>query len=155
MPRTGGAITGASDAVPVPSTGTATEVGPLTSSPPSQGHSSGGALWTPAYIPDDCPASWMYSTTYVQYLFISCYLSDNKPVLSYLLLHLLPQYLYFKETMNHKLRVKSYKLKAMRYEPSYKLQAMSYALPATSFDIQVTSCELRSVTCDSGMIVQY
>ncbi len=27
-----------------------------------------------------------YSTTFVQYLYISCYLSDNKPVLSYLLL---------------------------------------------------------------------
>jgi hypothetical protein len=36
VPGTGGAITGATDAVPVPSTGTATEVGPLTSSP-SQG----------------------------------------------------------------------------------------------------------------------
>jgi hypothetical protein len=47
-------------------------------------------LWTPAYIPGDRPASWMYSTTCVQYLYISCYLSDNKPVLSYLLLCLLP-----------------------------------------------------------------
>ncbi len=45
-----------------------------------------------AYIPGDCPASWMYSTTCVQYLYISCYLSDNKPVLLYLLLCLLPQY---------------------------------------------------------------
>ncbi len=85
MPGTGGAITGATDAVPVPSTGTATEVGPLISSPPSRGQSSGGALWTPAYIPGDRPASWMYSTTCVQYLYISCYLSDNKSVLSYLL----------------------------------------------------------------------
>jgi hypothetical protein len=32
------------------------------------------------------------STTLVQYLYISCYLSDNKPVLSYLLLCLLPQW---------------------------------------------------------------
>jgi hypothetical protein len=58
-------------------------------------HHKNMILWTPAYIPDDRPASWMYSTpppTYVQYLYISCYLSDNKPVLSYLLLPLLPQY---------------------------------------------------------------
>ncbi len=33
----------------------------------------------------------MYSTSFVQYLYISCYLSDNKPVLSYLLSRLLPQ----------------------------------------------------------------
>jgi hypothetical protein len=51
-PGTGGAITGATDAVPVPSTGTATEVRPLTSSPSSRGQSSGGDLWTPAYTPD-------------------------------------------------------------------------------------------------------
>ncbi len=34
----------------------------------------------------------MYSTTLVQYLYISGYLPDNKPVLSYLLLCLLPQW---------------------------------------------------------------
>ncbi len=45
-PGTGGAITGATDVVPVPSTGTATKVGPLTSSPPSRRQSSGEALWT-------------------------------------------------------------------------------------------------------------
>ncbi len=50
-PGTGGALTGATDTVPVPSMGTAIEVGPLTSSPSSQGQSSGGALWTPAFIP--------------------------------------------------------------------------------------------------------
>ncbi len=33
-----------------------------------------------------------YSTTFVQYLYISCYLSDNKPVLSYLSSRLLPQW---------------------------------------------------------------
>jgi hypothetical protein len=33
----------------------------------------------------------VYSTTLVQYLYISCYLSDNKPVLSYLLSCLLQQ----------------------------------------------------------------
>ncbi len=97
MPGTGSAITGASDAVPVPPTGTATEVGPLTSSPPSRGQSSGGALWTPAYTPTDRLTSWgvQYSTTRVQYQYISCYLSGNKPVLSYLLLCLLPQLLSF------------------------------------------------------------
>ncbi len=36
--------------------------------------------------------SWVYSTTCVQYLYISFYLSDNKPVLSYLLLRLLLQW---------------------------------------------------------------
>jgi hypothetical protein len=51
MPGTGGAITGSTDVVHVPSTGTATEVGPLTSSPSSRGQSSGGALWSPAYTP--------------------------------------------------------------------------------------------------------
>jgi hypothetical protein len=44
--------TGSTEAVPVPSTGTATEVRPVTSSPSSRGQSSGGgALWTPAYTP--------------------------------------------------------------------------------------------------------
>ncbi len=33
----------------------------------------------------------VYSSTLVQSLYISCYLSDNKPVLSYLLSRLLPQ----------------------------------------------------------------
>jgi hypothetical protein len=41
----------------------------------------------------------MYSTTRVQYLYISCYLSVNKPVLSYLLLRLLPHIL---ERLNNK-----------------------------------------------------
>jgi hypothetical protein len=44
MPETVRVITGATDAVPVPSTGSATEVGPLTSSPPGRGQSSGAAL---------------------------------------------------------------------------------------------------------------
>ncbi len=81
MPGTGGAIT---------PTGTATEVGSLTSSPPSRGQSSGepcGHLPTPQLTV--LPVG-VYSITVVQYLYISCYLSDNKPVLSYLLLHLLP-----------------------------------------------------------------
>jgi hypothetical protein len=37
----------------------------------------------------------LYSITLVQYLYISCYLSDNKPVLSYLLWCLLPQGITF------------------------------------------------------------
>jgi hypothetical protein len=45
MPGTGGAFTAFTDAVPVPSTCTAQEVRPLTSSPASRGQSSGGALW--------------------------------------------------------------------------------------------------------------
>ncbi len=90
MPRTSGTITGATDAVLVPSTGTATEVGPLTSSPPGQGQSLGGALWTPAYTPGDGQTSWMYSNNPVLHLYTSCYVTLNKPVLSYLLLRLLP-----------------------------------------------------------------
>jgi hypothetical protein len=51
MPGTGGTFTAATDAVPVPSTGTATEVRHLTSSPSSRCQSSGGALWRAAYTP--------------------------------------------------------------------------------------------------------
>jgi hypothetical protein len=76
---------------PVPSTGTATEVGPLTSSPAGRGQSLGGALWTPAYTPGDGQTSWVYSTNSVLHLYISCYVTVNKPVLSYLLLCLLLQ----------------------------------------------------------------
>jgi hypothetical protein len=82
------AITGAT--VPIPSTGTATEVGALTSSPPGRGQSSGGALWTPAYTPGDGQTSWVYPINPVKHLYISCYVTVNKPVLSYLLLRLLP-----------------------------------------------------------------
>jgi hypothetical protein len=49
-------------------------------------------LWRAGYIPGDRLTSWVYSTTCVQYLYTSCYISDNKPVLSYLLLCLLPQW---------------------------------------------------------------
>jgi hypothetical protein len=52
----------------------------------------GGALLRAGYTPGDHLTSWMYFTTFVQYLYRSCYLSDNKPVLLYLLLRLLPQY---------------------------------------------------------------
>ncbi len=44
------------------------------------------------YAPGDRLTSWVYSTIFVQYLYASCCLSENKPVLSYLLLHLLPQW---------------------------------------------------------------
>ncbi len=87
------AFTASTGMVPVPSTGTAQEVGPLTSSTSSRGQSLGGALWRAGYAPGDCLTSWVYSTTFV---YISCYLSENKPVLSYLLLRLLPQCCYFR-----------------------------------------------------------
>jgi hypothetical protein len=89
MPGTG--FTASTDAVPVPSMGTAQEVRPLTSSRSSWGQSSGGALWRAIYTPGDHQTSRVYSTTLVQYLYISCYLFSNKPVLLYLLLRLLPQ----------------------------------------------------------------
>ncbi len=75
MPGTGGAFTGAKDSVPVPSTGTATEVRPLTSSPYGRGQSSGGALWTPAYTPgqrsDQSGVVQQHWTVHVQCLYIS------------------------------------------------------------------------------------
>ncbi len=43
MPGTGGAFTVSTETIPVPSTGTATEIRPLTSSPCSRGQSSGGS----------------------------------------------------------------------------------------------------------------
>jgi hypothetical protein len=49
-------------------------------------------VWRAGYIPGDRLTSWVYSTNCVQYLYVSCYLSDNKRVLSYLLLCLLPQW---------------------------------------------------------------
>ncbi len=76
---TGGATTGATDAVPILSMSTATEVGPLTSSPPGQGQSSGGALWKPSYTPGDSQTSQVYSNNPVLHLDISCYVTVNKP----------------------------------------------------------------------------
>jgi hypothetical protein len=70
---------------------TTTEVGPLTSSPPGRGQSLGGGLWTPAYTPGDGQTSQVYSNNPVLHLYISCYVTVNKPVLSYLSLRLLPQ----------------------------------------------------------------
>ncbi len=71
-------------------------------------------LWRAGYAPADRQTSWgvlhphwpstqlgVYSTTLVQSLYISCYLSDNKPVLSYLLSRLLPQDNYFIWTTFH------------------------------------------------------
>jgi hypothetical protein len=43
-PGTSDAFTASTDTVPIPSTGTAQKVGPLTSSPPSRSQSLGGAL---------------------------------------------------------------------------------------------------------------
>jgi hypothetical protein len=91
MPGTGGAFTASTDAVPVPSTGAAPEVGPLTSSPPSRGQSSGRALWRAVYAPGDGQTSPAYSIYSVQYLYINQLISVNKPVRSYLLLCLLPR----------------------------------------------------------------
>jgi hypothetical protein len=55
-------------------------------------HSNGiVSLWTPVYTPGDVQTSWVYSSNPVLHLYISCYLTVNKPVLSYTLLCLLPQ----------------------------------------------------------------
>jgi hypothetical protein len=92
MPGTGGAFTASTNAVPILSAGTAQEVGPLTSSPPSGGQSSGGALWRAVHTPGDIQTSPAYSSQSVQCLYTNHLLSFNKLVLSYLLLHLLPQW---------------------------------------------------------------
>ncbi len=95
-PGTSGDFTGATDGVPVPSMGTAKEVRPLTSSRSSRRQSSGGAPWTPAYIPsrrsDQSDVLQQHWTVHVQCLYISCYITVNKSVLSYLSLCLLLQY---------------------------------------------------------------
>ncbi len=59
-------------------------------------------LWTPACIPTDRLTSWgvLYHPCTVPVQYIGCYLSNNKPVLSYLLLCLLLQhYLWFREKL--------------------------------------------------------
>jgi hypothetical protein len=48
-------------------------------------------LWRAAYAPGDGQTSSAYSSQPVQYLYISCYVTVNNPVLSYLLSRLLPQ----------------------------------------------------------------
>ncbi len=68
-PRTGGAFTGATDVVPVPSTGTATEVRPLTSSPSGRGQARGepcGHLPTPLV---GGQTSRVYSSNAGQYMY--------------------------------------------------------------------------------------
>jgi hypothetical protein len=59
-----------------PSTGTATEDGPLTSSPPRRGQSLGGALWTPAYTP--ATVKPVGCTPITLYMYLSCYVTVNK-----------------------------------------------------------------------------
>jgi hypothetical protein len=46
-------------------------------------------LWTPEYTPGDGQTSWVNSTNPVLHLYISCYVTVNKPELPYLLLCLL------------------------------------------------------------------
>ncbi len=87
-PRISGAFTASTNAVPVPSVGTAQEIGLLTSSPPSRGQSSGGALWRAVYAPGDDQTSPAYFSQSAQCLYINHLLSVNKLVLSYLLLRL-------------------------------------------------------------------
>ncbi len=84
-----------SHSVLVPST--ATEVGPLTSSPSSQGQSSGGSPvdtclhpWS-MVRPVRCTPVPLYNTC----LKAATYVTVNKPVLSYLLLRLLPRHKIF------------------------------------------------------------
>ncbi len=48
-------------------------------------------MWTPAYAPGDGQTSRVYSSNPVLHLYISWYVTVNKPVLSNLLLRLLPQ----------------------------------------------------------------
>jgi hypothetical protein len=79
--------------VPILSMGTATEVGPLTSSPSSRGQSSGGALWRPAYTPGgrshQLGVLQQACTVPLYKLICNCH---NKPVLSNLSLRLLLKY---------------------------------------------------------------
>jgi hypothetical protein len=47
--------------------------------------------WKPAYAPGDSQTSRVYSNNPVLHLYISCFVTVNKPVLLYLLLRLLPK----------------------------------------------------------------
>jgi hypothetical protein len=93
-PGTVGAFTASTDAVPVLSTGTAKEVGPLFSSPSRP--EFGGSPLESCLCPCDGQTSPEYPSNPVQYLYISCFVTANKPVLLYLLLRLLPQWTVFK-----------------------------------------------------------
>jgi hypothetical protein len=53
-------------------------------------------LWTPAYTPSDGQTSGVHSTNPVLHPYRSCYVTVNKPVLSYLSLCLLLHYLHWK-----------------------------------------------------------
>jgi hypothetical protein len=80
-PGTGGVFTVSTEVVPVPSTGTATEIRPLTSSPSSRGQSSGepcGDLPTPLV---DGQTSWVYPSIPIQSLYVSGYITVNKLLL--------------------------------------------------------------------------
>jgi hypothetical protein len=61
----------------------------------------------------------VYSTILVQYLYISCYLSDNKPVLSYLLSRLLPQKIIMQA---QETKMKAVKTKFLRISQEGKKQ---------------------------------
>ncbi len=50
------------------------------------------SVWTPAYAPGEGQTSRVYSSNPVLHLYISCYVTVNKPVLSNLSLRLLPQW---------------------------------------------------------------
>jgi hypothetical protein len=50
------------------------------------------AWWIPAFTPGSGQTSRVYSNNPVLLLYISCYVTVNKPVLSYLSLCLLPQW---------------------------------------------------------------
>jgi hypothetical protein len=96
-PWTGSAISASTAAVPIPSAVTATEVGSLTSPPAGRRQSSGVALLKPVLPASACNAVHVGTaplvSTPVHTPYINAYLFWNKPVLSYLLLCLLPQYI--------------------------------------------------------------
>ncbi len=89
-----GAITGATDKVPDPSMGTTTELDLWPLLLPAEARAWGepcGHLPTPLF---DSQTSRVYSNNPVQYLYLSCYVTVNKPVLSCLSLRFLPQYIH-------------------------------------------------------------
>jgi hypothetical protein len=96
MPGTGSAFTAFTDVVPILSTGTAPEAGPLTSSPPSRGQGWGGSpvescLQTLEMVK---PVRHTLSTLYSTCIYINQLSSVIKPVLLYLLLCLLPHIIF-------------------------------------------------------------
>jgi hypothetical protein len=87
MPGTGGTITGATDAEPVPSTGTATD--DLFSSRPRP-ELGGNPVDTCLHPWRRSDQSGVLQKNPVLHLYISCYVTVSKLVLSYLSLRLLP-----------------------------------------------------------------